>query len=325
MARPNRPRHGSLQFRPKRRAAKQTPRINSWPAVEELSLLGFAGFKAGMTHLSMIDDGHSATKNQEIVVPATILEVPPMVVYGMRAYVSGYDNPAPQVLSDAFSTDEKLAKAFYLPKNNGLEKIEKNLGKIIDFHILAAAMPGKTGIGAKKPVRMEIAVGGKGPKEKFEYCKGILGKEVRVSDVFKEGEFVDLVSVTIGKGWQGAVKRWGVELQRHKATGKVRHVGTLGPWHPPNVMFTAPQAGQMGYHKRTEIEKRILKISDKPEEINPKGGFINFGVVKNEYILIKGSVGGPKKRLIRMRKSFRPVPAPKKPELKFISTSSKQG
>ncbi|MFH1471187.1 MAG: 50S ribosomal protein L3, partial [Candidatus Micrarchaeota archaeon] len=68
-----------------------------------------------------------------------------------------------------------------------------------------------------------------------------------------------------------------------------------------------------------------LKIGDKPNEINPKGGFINFGVVKNDYLLIKGSVGGPKKRLIRMKKSWRPVPSPKKPEIKYVSMSSKQG
>lgn len=325
MARPNRPSHGSLQIRPRKRAKSQMPRINRWPQVEESGLLGFAGFKAGMTHLTMIDDGHSATKNQEISVPATIVEVPPVIVYGLRAYAMDQKSMTPQVLSDAFSSDEKITKALLLPKNNGLEKIEKNVAKINDVRALVAAMPSKTGIGAKRPIMMELAVGGKTAKDKLEYCKGILGKEVRISEVFKEGEIVDLISVTKGKGWQGPVKRIGVELQRPKATGKRRHVGTLGPWHPARVMYTSPHAGQMGYHKRTEISKRILKISDKPEEINPKGGLINFGVVKNDYILIKGSVGGPKKRLVRMRKSYRPVPAPKKPEIKFVSTTSTQG
>ncbi len=325
MGRGNRPSHGSLQVRPRKRASSQMPRINSWPKVEEATLLGFAGFKAGMTHLSMIDDGHSATKNQEIVVAATVVEVPPVILYGLRAYADDQNSLASQVLSDAFSTDEKISKLLLLPKTNGLETIEKNIDKVREIRALIATLPSKTGIGAKKPVKMEVAVGGKSVKEKLDYCKGLLGKEVRASEVFKEGEVVDLISVTKGKGWQGAVKRLGVELQRHKATGKVRHVGTLGPWHPARVMFTAPQAGQMGYHKRTEISKRILKISDKPEEINPKGGFINFGVVKNDYLLIRGSVGGPKKRLIRMRKSWRPAPAPKKPDIKSLSKSSKQG
>jgi large subunit ribosomal protein L3 len=324
MARPNRPSHGSLQIRPRKRAAKQSCRINSWPHVEEATLLGFAGFKAGMTHLSMIDDGHSATKNLEIVVPATIIEAPPMIVYGLRAYVASEDSFAPRVLSDAFSTDEKVVKTLLLPKNDGIETIAKNADKLIDVKALVSAMPSKTHIGAKKPVMMEIAVGGKSAKDKLEFCKGLLGKEVRASDVFKEGEFVDLISVTIGKGWQGAVKRIGVEKQRRKSTGKVRHVGTLGPWHPARVMYTTPQAGQMGYHKRTEINKRILKIGEKPEEINPSGGFKRFGLVRNDYLLIKGSIGGPRKRIIRLRKAWRSSQAPKKPEIKYISTTSKQ-
>ncbi len=325
MARGNRPSHGSLQIRPRKRAKSQMPRINSWPKVEESTLLGFAGFKAGMTHITMIDDGHSATKNQEILVPVTVVEVPPMIMFGLRAYSEDPRSLAPQVFSDAFSTDEKISKLLFLPKTDGLSAIEKSLDKVTEIRALVAAVPSKTHIGAKRPVKMEVAVGGKSAKDKFEYCKALLGKEIKAADVFKEGEYVDLVSVTTGKGWQGPVKRIGVELQRHKATGKVRHVGTLGPWHPARVMYTAPQAGQMGYHKRTEIAKRIIKISDKPEEINPDGGFINFGLVRNDYLLIKGSVGGPKKRLIRMRKSWRTVPAPKKPEIKYVSKTSKQG
>ncbi len=325
MARPSRPRHGSLQIRPRKRAKRQTPRINRWPASEESSLLGFAGFKAGMTHLTMIDDTHAVTKNQEIAVAATIIEAPPILVWGLRAYVKDPETLSPRVLTEVFFSDSKVAKSLRLPQGKAkVEDIEKNMDKILDVRILAAALPSKTGTGRKRPVPMEIAVGGKTPKDKFEYCKGLLGKEVKISDVFKEGEYVDLVSVTRGKGWQGPVKRLGVELQRRKSTKKRRHVGTLGPWHPARIMYTAPQAGQMGYHKRTEIAKRILKIGDKPEEINPAGGFINFGVVKNDYIIIRGSVGGPKKRLIRMRRSYRAVPTPKKPDIKYISLTSKQ-
>ncbi|MFH1448625.1 MAG: 50S ribosomal protein L3 [Candidatus Micrarchaeota archaeon] len=325
MARPSRPRHGSLQIRPRKRATTQTPRINSWPAVEESLLLGFAGFKAGMTHLMMMDDSHSVTKNQEISVPATIVEVPPLLVWGLRAYTEDPETFYPRVLSDVFLNDEKLTKSLRIPTNDAkIEDVEKMIDKISDVRVLALALPSKTGIGRKTPITLEIGVGGKDVKEKLEYCKSLLGKEVKVGDVFKEGEFVDIISVTKGKGWQGPVKRLGVELQRRKSTNKRRHVGTLGPWHPSRIMYTAPQAGQMGYHRRTEISKRILKIGDKPEEINPAGGFINFGLVRGEYVIIKGSVGGPKKRLIRFRKSYRHVPSPKKPEIKYISLTSKQ-
>ena len=71
-------------------------------------------------------------------------------------------------------------------------------------------------------------------------------------------------------------------------------------------MYRNAQAGQTGYHQRIEFNKWILKISDKPEEINPKGGFLRYGNVKSEYMIVKGSVQGPKKRLIRFNVPKRP-------------------
>ncbi|MBW2988370.1 50S ribosomal protein L3, partial [Candidatus Woesearchaeota archaeon] len=55
---------------------------------------------------------------------------------------------------------------------------------------------------------------------------------------------------------------------------------------------------------RTEKNKWIVKISN--EDINPKGGFKHYGLVKNDYILIKGSIPGPTKRLVRLYKAKRP-------------------
>lgn len=50
-----------------------------------------------------------------------------------------------------------------------------------------------------------------------------------------------------------------------------------------------------------------------------------YGVVKNECALIKGSLGGPCKRMIKLRKSWRESGKPTKPEIKYISKESKQG
>ena len=152
----------------------------------------------------------------------------------------------------------------------------------------------------------------------------MVGKDVKTTDVFKPGEFVDIIAITTGKGWQGVVKRFGVAQQRRKATGKRRHAGTLGAWHPGYVHYTVPMAGQMGYHKRTEGNKRIMKLGA-AAEINPKGGFQHYGVLKNDYILIKGSVAGPCKRLIRMRRAIRKLSTPVMvPELRYVSLESKQ-
>ena len=93
-------------------------------------------------------------------------------------------------------------------------------------------------------------------------------------------------------------------------------------------MWTVAQAGQMGYHKRTEFNKKILKIGENTtvSEVNPDGGFINYGLVKNDYVLVKGSLPGPSKRLVILRKAIRPKSTDESaPQINFISTESKQG
>jgi len=329
MGKINRPRHGSMAFRPRKRAVSETPAIGSWPQAQEVGLLGFAGYKAGMTHIMMVDDAvGSVTKGHEISVPATVLEAPPIFVFCLRAYK---ETPyGTKIAADVFAEkiDEKIRKRLMLPKGRKLaaKDLEPLAASVSDVHVLAFTFPSLTGFGKKVPEVMEIAVGGKDAEAKLEYAKGILGKEVKVSDAVKDGEFFDAISVTHGKGWQGAVKRFGVSMQRRKATGRYRHVGTLGPWHPAFVMYTVPMAGQMGYHKRTEHNKRVLKVGGAKERITPDGGFLNYGVVKNDYLLVKGSLGGPVKRLVRLRKAIRMQGAKiAKPELKFISLASKQG
>jgi large subunit ribosomal protein L3 len=82
----------------------------------------------------------------------------------------------------------------------------------------------------------------------------------------------------------------------------------------------------MGFHQRTEFNKRIIKIGENGDEITPSGGFVHYGVVRNEYVLIAGSVPGPVKRLVRMRDAIRPPKATYDGvNLIYVSTTSKQG
>ncbi|MFX1259209.1 MAG: 50S ribosomal protein L3, partial [Promethearchaeota archaeon] len=105
-----------------------------------------------------------------------------------------------------------------------------------------------------------------------------------------------------------------------------RAVACIGPWHPARVLYTVPRPGQLGYHQRTEYHKRIMLIGENEEEINPKGGYIRYGKVKGDYLLLLGSIPGPKKRLIRIRKTIRPLKSftVKTPEITFISRESQQ-
>ena len=89
---------------------------------------------------------------------------------------------------------------------------------------------------------------------------------------------------------------------------------------------TVPQPGQVGYHQRTEHNKRVIKIGDKGEEITPSGGFLHYGVIRNPYILLHGTVPGPTKRLVKLRDAvrFRRTEVDSV-DVAYISTQSKQG
>ena len=309
------PRKGSLAFRPRGRATSPVPRISHWADSSETRLLGFVGYKAGMTHLSFVDDSDGPTSGQEISSAVTVVEVPPLYVYGVRMYAK--HQPVADILVDDANTLKKLGMKKKKPgKNIDEEKIDR-------ITVLVYAQPEKTGIGKKHIERMEIAVGGPGIKEQLEYAKSLLGKELTADALFKAGEYVDVVSVSTGKGWQGTRKRFGTSLHRPKATGQRRHSGTLGQWHPAYILYTVPRAGQHGYHKRTEVNKRIMKIGENVDEINPKGGFPHYGFVKSNYVLLKGSVPGPAKRLIRMRLGARAPERVQEPKLTYVSLESK--
>lgn len=268
----------------------------------------------------------------EVFTPVTIIETPPLTVMGIRAYER--TSRGLKTLTDVLADDlkEDLERRINLPKNydkdKALDKIEENKDYIEEVRVLVHTNPRLvTGVPKKKPEIFECGLGGKDPQEKLEYALELLGKDVKISEIFSEGEYVDTIAVTKGKGFQGPVKRWGIKIQNAKTarSGKGRHIGSLGPWTPSRTMWRVPQAGQTGYHRRTEYNKMIMKIgtSDEVEKINPKGGFIRYGLVRNDYLLVKGSVPGPTKRLIMLRKAIRPkVRQEKPPEITYIHKAS---
>lgn len=333
--RAKRPRHGSLQYWPRKRAKRIYPRV-SYPECEELKILGFAGYKAGMSHGIFVDNRKtSPTKGEQIFIPFTVLEVPPLRVFGVRFYGSspyGFYTIG-EVISEKLDKElerkicvGKKKKKKEEKKRKTFEDYEKVIDEIADIRLIVHTQPKLIKL-KKKPEIFEIAIGGKDIKEKFEYAKSLLGKEIKITDVFKEGEQVDVVAVTKGKGTQGSVKRFGVKILPPKTEKIRRKAGVLSPTTPKKTPFTALQFGQLGFHTRTEFNKWILKIGEDGKEITPKGGFVNYGIVRGSYILLKGSIPGPKKRLICLRKAKRPrrnIP-PQPPQLIEISAKSQQG
>jgi large subunit ribosomal protein L3 len=274
-----------------------------------------------MTHLILTDDySHSLTKGMEIAIPATIIETPPMRVEGFRLYKD--TNYGKRAVTDAWAG----------AAGGNLGAIEEIIKKTenkeaLSLHLIASALPGVVnGVPKKKHDLMEIKMSDEVGQD-LEYAKEVFGKELKIKDMVKEGDFVDVTAVTKGKGTQGPVKRWGIMIQNAKAkrSGKGRHVGAIGAWTPRRVRWRVPQLGQTGYQQRTEYNKRIVKIGDNGEEITPDGGFVKYGVVRNDYILVKGSVPGPKKRLVRISHAIRAHPKLGIPEIVYISTKSQQG
>ncbi len=322
MPKTRQPRAGSMQFWPRVLARYKYARIRTWPASKEVKLLGFAGYKAGMTHLLITDNrANSLTKGTEIFCPITVIECPPIKTASIRFYKNARDGT--KLVSELFadSLDKELEKKIIIPKKKGKQADD------FDFiRLLCYAQPKLTSIGKKKPEVFEIAVGGN-KEQQLSYAKEKLGKEISVSEVFKEGQQVDSHSLTTGKGFQGPMRRFGITLRHHKSEKSRRNPGTLGSWRAQGqIMYRVAHASKTGCNLRTEYNKWVVKIGSKPEEVNVKGGFLNYGNVKNTYMLVKGSIGGTQKRIIRFTDSIRPKNnVPGAPQVTYISTESKQG
>ncbi len=307
------PRHGSLAYLPRKRSDHVLARIRFWPKIQSETprLLGFMGFKAGMTHAFVIEDQkRSPDFGKEVIRPATIVETPPIIICALKAYTKG--DYGLKSLSEAWMKDppDDLERVFTLPEafktEEALKKIEENLDKIAKIRIIAIDQPRQASVPKKKPDIAEIEIGGGTVQQQYEYAKNLLGKTVSPAEIFKEGQFVDVASISTGKGFQGPVKRFGVTILQAKGRKTKRGIATLGPWNPHHLLYSVARAGQMGYHQRTEYNKRVLKIGKDGKEITPKGGFLRYGLVRGPYMLLAGSVAGTEKRAIKLRFPARP-------------------
>ena len=338
MAKRSHPRRGSMAFSPRKRSRRHFGHVKSWPSTDatEIRVQGFAGWKAGMTHVLSRDlNPKSTSAGQEARIPVTVVEVPKMRILGVRGYkMTPYGL---QSAGEAWLASDKIADAFPLlfrriPKRNAHDG-DKHLEQLIEadleeVRLIVATQPDTiTGIPTKTPDVMEMGLTGGSPSEHIEWAKERLGDELSISDVFEEGILVDAVGVTKGYGWQGVIKRFGGKLQSHKNSKKRRQHGNMGDFGTGYVRKTIRQGGQTGYHQRTEYNKRILKIGNSEDEsITPDGGFLHYGEVNSDYVLVKGSLPGPAKRMVRLRDGTRADAKSLHPfEITYVSTSSKQG
>jgi large subunit ribosomal protein L3 len=325
------PRRGSLAYLPRGRASRWLGHVRCWPTgIQDTKPLAFVGYKAGMRTAVGVDNREgSLTFGKEIAFPITIVEAPPMIAVAFRAYTKTPNGL--QTFAEAWmeKPPKDLMRLLSLPESiNHAEKIakmESSLDKIGEVRVLLASQPRVARIGRKTPELLEVKLGGKTPKEQFEYARNQLGKEIKVSDTFKEGDWVDVIGITKGKGIQGPVKRFGIRRKFHKARKTVRAVGSIGGWTPHYVMYSVPRPGQMGFNQRTEYNKLVVKIGQEGKEVTPKGGFHRYGEIKAQYVMLKGTVPGPAKRTVTLRHGVRGEATTIPPKLDYLSLESPQG
>jgi large subunit ribosomal protein L3e len=360
------PRRGSLGFLPRKRTKKHRGKIRKFPQDDPSKaphLTAFIGYKAGMTHI-VREPKRPGSKihNRETVEAVTIIETPPVVVVGIIGYVetptglralttAWAQNLAPEFLRRMYKKwyrSKKKAFTKYQKKfadGKGKEKLEKTLFRIKKYaavvRVIVHTQVSKIGLRLKKAHVMEIQVNGGNAAAKVDFCADLLEKHVSVDTVFAQSEMIDCMAATKGKGFEGVTTRWGTRRLPRKTHKGLRKVACIGAWHPANVRFSVPRAGQNGYHHRTERNKKIYRIGKGDDKknastefdltektITPMGGFPHYGVVKNDFVMIKGSCPGIKKRPITLRKSLQvhtKRAAQEEISLKFIDTSSKFG
>jgi large subunit ribosomal protein L3 len=306
--------------------------VRSWPAGPKAPALeGFAGFKVGMTHAFIVDyRKRSTTAGQEVAVPVTVVEVPPMRVVGARIY---HRQPygsrvVAEVWADA--TEGEIGRRISPHPASPAEARDAFSHAAGDeVRLIVHSQPQLiTGVGSKTPQIFEVRISGEKLADRRSFALSKLGTEVPLDQLAKEGEFLDVIGVTKGFGFQGHIQRWGVKLQPRKNSKHRRMIGTLGPHNPSFVTYRIPQAGQTGYHRRTQYNMRVLKIVRDPrtEPITPAGGFPHYGELRSPCVVLHGSLPGPAKRLLRFRLPIRSqVAMVEKVDIRYLSTASKQG
>jgi len=318
-----------------------------------------------MTHiLRDVDRAKAKLDKKEKVEACTVIETPPLKVVGLVGYVETprglralstvWANHLDQGTLRRFYKNwvNSKHKAFsrYQAESKDAKKVEVQLNRIRKYCPIVRAIVHTQhnllkNLRQKKNNIFEIQInGGKTTADKVSFVHSFFEKEVRIDSVFSQDELVDVIGVTKGKGFAGVMKRWGVRHLQKKSHRGYRKVGCIGAWHPSRVAWSVARAGQLGYYHRTELNKKIYRIgkgerggaknnattdADLTEKnITPMGGFPHYGVVRDDFLLIKGCCVGPKKRFVLLRKSMTPATSrshlePINP--KFIDTSSKLG
>lgn len=360
------PRSGSLAFLPRKRSKHHRGKVKSFPKDDQAvmpHLTAFIGYKAGMTHvLRELNRIGSKSHKKEIVEPVTILETPPMIAVGfvgyqktlrgLKAIGTVWANNIGSEFRRRLYKNWKRCKKKAFEKNKKISDKEREmLVKRIQNHadvirLICHTQIGLLNLRQKKAHIMEIQVNGGDIRAKINFSREKLESPIEINEVFCKDDMMDTIAVTKGHGTQGVITRWGVTRLPRKSHRGLRKVACIGAWHPARVSYSVARVGQSGYHHRTEKNKKIYLIGKgsnlltngefnaktnydmTDKNITPMGGFVRYGEVNEDFIMIKGCCPGLPKRPITLRRTLiSPIGSMAKEEieLKWIDTSSKMG
>merc|ERR1711988_188996 len=298
------PRHGSLGFLPKKRAARHRGKVKSFPKDDPkkpVHLTAFLGYKAGMTHVVReVDRPGSKVNKKEVVEAVTIIETPPVVVVGVVGYIETPRGLRTFKTVWAEHLSEECRRRFYKNwyrskkkaftraskkwQEDGAKEIEKDFAKMKKYckviRVIVHTQMKLLKKRQKKAHIMEVQVNGGSVPQKVDWARDMLEKQVNVGSVFSQDELIDVIGVTKGKGYKGVTSRWHTKKLPRKTHKGLRKVACIGAWHPARVGFSVARAGQKGYHHRTEINKKIYRMG---QGVHQKDGKIVRNNASTEF------------------------------------------
>ena len=216
--------------------------------------------KVGMTQI-FNEDG--------VLVPVTVLQAGPCVVTQVKT-----------VENDGYSA---VQVGFVDKKDKIINKDASGKKEIVHAHGVNKSMQGhfkKAGTTSKRYVR----------EFKFENAEEYaLGAEIK-ADIFAAGDKIDASAISKGKGFQGAIKRFGQHRGPMKHGSKFhRHQGSNGACSSPSRVFKGKgMPGHMGCVKVTVQNLEVVRVD-----------------ADKNLLLVKGAVPGPKKALVTIKETVK--------------------
>ncbi len=219
---------------------------------------GILAIKVGMTQI-FNDDG--------ALIPVTVLQAGPCVVTQVKT-----------VENDGY---EAVQVGFLDKKTKIINRDKAGKKDVIHRHGVNKAQKGhfdKAGVSCKRYVR----------EFRFENASEYTCAQEITADIFAEGDRVDATAVSKGKGFQGAIKRYGQHRGPMAHGSKFhRHQGSNGSATTPGRVFKGKgMPGHMGCVKVTVRNLDVVRVD-----------------AQKNLILVKGAVPGPKKALVTLKET----------------------